>query len=184
MVARAEMALAHERPVQAKLILDSARATEAQGLDGQARLLPQRAVAYFSTVNAEIALATGAFDSAVREAANALRILQTIEGPDAYAPGQIARASLALGDAQQGLGYENLALNAWRQGLMAIDDNAHALDDAARARLAHRLGDQNTASTARERLAGLGYADPRFGAFWRAAGQDQIVQQLGEHSDG
>ena len=184
---RAEISLLQDNPLGAKLVLDNARFTETEGLDGGTRILPTREAAQFALLSADVALAMNAFETARDQASTALRLLDEIRHTDRYAPTQIARAYEALGEAELGLGNRDLAERAWRQGLAALDDGVgHYLEDVYRARLAYRTGDFDTARASYARHQNLGYAHPRDSAFWREASKAGIVQREveGDMNDG
>jgi len=184
---RAEISLFQDNPLSAKLVLDNARFTETEGLDGGTRILPPREAAQFALLSAEIALAMGAFDTARDQAAAGLRLLDEIRNTDRYVATQIARAYETLGEAELGLGNRDLAERAWRQGLAALDEGVgHYLEDVYRARLAYRTGDFDTARASYARHQNLGYADPRDTEFWREASNAGVVQREieGDMNDG
>ncbi len=184
---RASISLVLESPLSAKLVLDSARFTETQGLDGGTRILPAPEAAQFALLSAEIALAMGAFEAAHDQARAAIGLLNEINFTDRYVTSQIARAYEAMGEAEQGLGRRDLAERAWRQGLAALDDGVGVyLEDVFRARLSYRTGDFDTARSTRARLQNLGYAHPFDSAFWSEASNAGLVQREreGDMNDG
>ncbi len=184
---RAELSLIQDSSLSAKLVLDSARFTETEGLDGGTRILPPREAAQFALLSSDVALAMGAFEAARAQASAALRLLDEIRQDDIYAATRIARAYEAIGEAELGLGNRDLAERAWRQGLAILDDGADIyIEDVYRARLSYRTGDFDTAAASYARLQDLGYAHPFDSAFWREASNAGVVQRVtdGDMNDG
>lgn len=184
MTRRAELQLSEGNAVAAKLILDSARATEAAGLENEDRIVPPREVAGLILVNAQVALAIGDPEEAIFQSRNALAQLDMAE-PDIRSALARAAAYEIIGEAHRQRGDAPLAQDSWRRGLAALDEGlGHALEDAYRARLAYRVGDLNSANVARDRLASTGYGDLRDANFWRATDLDQTAQSEGDIDDG
>ena len=181
---RATIALSEGRDLAAKLLIDEARARIASEIGGD-RISPWREAASLALIASEVAATTGAGDTALLEAENALSILNEDEFGHFDSPIMKARAHELQGEAFLLLGNEPLADRAFRRGLAALSPGTgHALENPVRARLAHRVGDIETAQDALQALSLTDYADPRDTAYWESIGASataRLQPSNGEH---
>jgi tetratricopeptide (TPR) repeat protein len=181
---RATIALSEGRNLVAKLLIDEARARITSEIGGD-RVSPWREAASLALVAAEVAVATSAGEAAMVEAENALTILAEDELGHVDTAIMKARAYELQGEAFLLLGNESLADRAFRMGLAELaPSTGHALENPVRARLAHRVGDLQTAQDALQALSLTDYADPRDAVYWGSIGASataRLQPSNGEH---
>ncbi len=176
---RAELALANDNLIRAKLLSDRARAVDSYGRQGEDRVPRASDVARVAILDAEVALASGAYADALINAENAAMVLREVDSPMGGHAIRLARAYQVLGMAHAARGSGALADRAWRQGLAALRDaDSHVLETVYRARLLYLTGDVSTSSQLRASLSELGYADPVDAKFWEVVAQPQTSQRF------
>ena len=169
---RAYLALWDGDLIRAKLLSDRAQADYASGPGATSEDDRHIDGGYYDLMAAEIALASGAYESALAEASSALAKFE--RGISATGPRfahLAAAASLIIGEAHADSGRRAEAERAWRRGLsfIASMDVPRALRaQDIQARLLARLGRDGEAQALIASLAQAGYARHDYVAFWNA----------------
>ncbi len=186
MLQRVEVALAEDRLIAAKLIVDHARSALATYLDGADRIVPARETAQFSVAAAEVAIASGAYETASEEAASAIRVLGAENANEIRSLVLHAFAYQLAGEAEEAAGNDDVARRYYLQGIDLLRTEPGTIEEnIVKARLNILLGNVAEANSLRDEIAVSGYSHPRDIAFWRRINQSGVVQtDTGENLNG
>ena len=111
-------------------------------------------------MRAELALASGATDEALKHAGQALDAAEAVKSSDITSDRYlVARVQLLIGDIHRRAGDAHSARSAWLAGLNALPAGVRErpAEMADRAELLRRLGRNGEAKPLAERLAAIGY---------------------------